>query len=459
LKVQIPETGVSIDELERFLHRWLGHQTMVSGELREEAGGALSLVLHIAGADPIAVSGSGADLDHLVEAAAERAFSVFDPVNHVIFLAAAGRPDEAYNAATRVLADRGSLANSRADRADAYSLLSGFDPDRRRALSYALVAGDIDPSQLVAWMWAARLSVELGHDEAAVNFARMWIRTRKQDQPARRRDSFVWLIANGHALIDQAMGDFLPLMQDYVVMDAHPGVSTADQYAERASVAALLHDEKAGLEQLRLAIAAGNADGAIFQARWNVSAAAGAWAQALEAAKALLANERAQKSKTTFSLDWANADLAIQTEYDPLLAYAEAMTGDVTSASALIAQTPEDCYLCVRTRARVASVAGDAAGADHWFAEAVRQAPDLPMAYYEWGEALLARGDMPAAARELSLAHDKGPHFADALKAWGDVLVKQGRFEQALAKYDSALKYAPSWAALKQARDVASKHT
>ncbi len=78
------------------------------------------------------------------------------------------------------------------------------------------------------------------------------------------------------------------------------------------------------------------------------------------------------------------------------------------------------------------------------------------MAYYEWGEALLARGDLLGAARELSLAHEKGPHFADALKAWGDVLVRQGQRSDALAKYDEALKYAPNWAALKQAREAAA---
>jgi tetratricopeptide (TPR) repeat protein len=98
----------------------------------------------------------------------------------------------------------------------------------------------------------------------------------------------------------------------------------------------------------------------------------------------------------------------------------------------------------------------DTAAADHWFAEAVRQAPDLPMAYYEWGQALLARGDLAGAVRELSLAHAKGPHFADALKVWGDVLAKQGHWSDALAKYDEALTYAPDWVALKQARDAAA---
>jgi predicted negative regulator of RcsB-dependent stress response len=43
------------------------------------------------------------------------------------------------------------------------------------------------------------------------------------------------------------------------------------------------------------------------------------------------------------------------------------------------------------------------------------------------------------------------------LKAWGDVLVKQGNMKDALAKYDEALKYAPNWKQLKEAREVAAK--
>jgi predicted negative regulator of RcsB-dependent stress response len=43
------------------------------------------------------------------------------------------------------------------------------------------------------------------------------------------------------------------------------------------------------------------------------------------------------------------------------------------------------------------------------------------------------------------------------LKAWGDVLVKQGNMKDALAKYDEALKYAPNWKQLKEAREAAAR--
>jgi len=39
----------------------------------------------------------------------------------------------------------------------------------------------------------------------------------------------------------------------------------------------------------------------------------------------------------------------------------------------------------------------------------------------------------------------------------GDVLVKQGKTKEALAKYDEALKYAPNWKQLKEAREAVAK--
>ena len=48
------------------------------------------------------------------------------------------------------------------------------------------------------------------------------------------------------------------------------------------------------------------------------------------------------------------------------------------------------------------------------------------------------------AIAKLQAANQRGPHWADPLKAWGDVLEKQGLPQEALAKYDEALKYAPS---------------
>ena len=48
--------------------------------------------------------------------------------------------------------------------------------------------------------------------------------------------------------------------------------------------------------------------------------------------------------------------------------------------------------------------------------------PDVALdAYAEWGEALLAAGDVDGAIAKLSLAAGKAPHFADPPELWGEV--------------------------------------
>jgi len=66
--------------------------------------------------------------------------------------------------------------------------------------------------------------------------------------------------------------------------------------------------------------------------------------------------------------------------------------------------------------------------------------------------ALAKHADLSGAESKLKDANRRAPHWADPLKAWGDVLARQGKTKEALAKYDEALKYAPNWTQLKEAR-------
>jgi predicted TPR repeat methyltransferase len=73
--------------------------------------------------------------------------------------------------------------------------------------------------------------------------------------------------------------------------------------------------------------------------------------------------------------------------------------------------------------------------------------------------ALAKHGDLNGAATKFKDANLKGPHWADPLKAWGDVLMKQGHTKDAVVKYDEALKYAPNWKQLKDAREALTKQS
>jgi tetratricopeptide (TPR) repeat protein len=129
----------------------------------------------------------------------------------------------------------------------------------------------------------------------------------------------------------------------------------------------------------------------------------------------------------------------------PQRALAYAMSGSQDAARALIERTPLDCYICVRTRGAIASAQHDWAAADRWFAEAVRQAPSIPLAYLDWGRSLLERGQTDAAIAKLALAHQKGPHHADASELWGEALMRKGDFAGAAARFAEADANAPHW--------------
>ncbi len=110
-------------------------------------------------------------------------------------------------------------------------------------------------------------------------------------------------------------------------------------------------------------------------------------------------------------------------------------------------------------RGRIASVAGDKVGSEKWFARAIDMAPKLPQVYIDRGQARLDRGEVAAALADAAQATALSPHDGDAWKLWGDVLAKQGHAKEAVAKYDEALKYAPHWANLKDARRETAKRT
>ena len=65
MKLEIPETGVSVAELARALRGWLGAQRTIEGSLRETADGQIKLVAGLADHDSVSATGSVAQLEDL----------------------------------------------------------------------------------------------------------------------------------------------------------------------------------------------------------------------------------------------------------------------------------------------------------------------------------------------------------------------------------------------------------
>ena len=142
--------------------------------------------------------------------------------------------------------------------------------------------------------------------------------------------------------------------------------------------------------------------------------------------------------------------------YNCWLAPVEETAGQPAKADAVL-KTAGAFVECCHFRAEILDSCGDWPGALKAYGAAVDLAPDLPASYYSRGVALARHNDWAGAEPKLKDANQRGPHWADPLKVWGDVLAKQDKVTDALAKGDEALKYAPNWQRLKEARDAHGK--
>jgi tetratricopeptide (TPR) repeat protein len=140
------------------------------------------------------------------------------------------------------------------------------------------------------------------------------------------------------------------------------------------------------------------------------------------------------------------------------LGLAYGLTGRHAEAEAVFKRVATPYSDCYAYHGQALAHAGDVVGAQAVWAEGVRMTPDLPLVYLARGQFETDQGYFRAAEADLSTASVKAPHFADPLKAWGDLFAKEGRWKDALTKYDAALKYAPAWAQLHAAREAAARH-
>jgi hypothetical protein len=437
IKVDIPDTGISLSEVSRYLRSWLGHERHLSGNLRNIADGKIALTVALDGTDATTFSGPADGLEKLEQRAAEHVFQSVDPSNYVLYLSGMRRDDESLSASVHLI----RVADSPGMLSDGYSLWSnrtgGVTGDLTLTLKRAGIAAEIDPKELAPHMEIMFASEDIGHDEAALREARSMPRFRQEDQFAwREGPGFAQVLEQGAIASDVYAGDF-----DHAQHDTCGWCSFTDLLLSEAEYAARMHDVARSRALIGKALAAEGANPSdVNRSRYFADASAGDWPVAVADARgygttieAPNAKLRTQKTKTHAS---------------PLLAVALARAGDFAQAHAEIDTTPGDCVACETARANIDALEGNIAGATYWFARATRDAPSIPFAYTDWGAMLLHKGEYDAAIAKFEIANKKGPHFADPLEMWGEALMLENRSDLALDKFEEANRYAPSWGRL-----------
>ncbi|MDE1939602.1 MAG: hypothetical protein KGI68_11310, partial [Alphaproteobacteria bacterium] len=257
-----------------------------------------------------------------------------------------------------------------------------------------------------------------------------------------RGRGFAAMRAGASAQIDGLLGDFgNPAAWNYC---AHT-CSFAAILVNHAEMAARDHDPSASRALLAQAFAAGATnDEDVAMAQLWADVDIGAWQAAASDGKAAAALYGADHG----FMDPKFVATVQATTYQPLVAAIEAHLGEFATAHRMIDATPADCYSCVRIRGLIDGVQKNWGGAAYWFADAVKQDPSIPAAYFDWGRMLLAKGDLDGAIAKFAAAHDKGPHFADPLEMWGEALIARNRSDLALAKFEEANNDAPNWGRL-----------
>jgi tetratricopeptide (TPR) repeat protein len=425
IKVEIPETGVSIGELNRYLRQWLGSQTRISGEVVRTASGlALTARAGLSGGRTYA--GAESDTDKLIGQAAEGIYAETQPYRWAVYLRSRGDIPQA-------LATFAWLARS------------GSKEDR--------------PWAYVGWTSALVQAGDL----------------RQAELRAREAVALKALGANGYLFIAEAALNHqeaaYQAMQAFA-RDAQAGRSGLDvprdvgRDVPLGTAAQIKHDDLASLQyvprqgfDIEGLAGAWNPTGAVVVAlidMHDVQAARRKMAEA-PAGSGLAVPRAALENNISGALDdWRAAAKGLEDVKGPgawtvnlrtraYLALAYAKLGRQAEAEALIAPTPLDCDDCVDARARIAAAKGDWASADRWFANVAGRTPSIPDAQLYWGQALLAKGDLDRAIQQLEEAHRRGPHWADPLEVWGEALMREGDFRGAIAKFAEADKHAPRW--------------
>ena len=454
IAIEVPETGLSIGQIERMLKARFGHDQHIDGDLVQTEKGGLALTVRGNGIQARTFSDDTRDLDKLLTEAGEYVYSQSQPGIWMTYLRNNGRPDDAIRFAQASYAGTAVSERPYVLNSWAFAIITKGGPGAaRQALPLLREALRLKPDFWVGYAAMTSVLDTSGEEQEVVRLAEQMKRLAG-GRPGRAPEG-------AYGNYDWYMGDLHALRADLIAnLESHGGVTQqGGGYGADNLVIALidlrLHDvdgaalrvqttpvdeknapDVAQAAMDRALLAEDSGDWKTAADEWNVLAAAYANPAVSAANPSYMCVAAPDYEKTGQP---AKADAALD-----------------APMKAVGIGTFVDCY---RFRADVLELRGDWAGARVWYAKAVKLAPSIPSAYYSWGMALAKHGDLDGAAAQFKDANQKGPHWADPLKAWGDVLMKQGHGADALAKYDAALRYAPNWKQLKQAREAAMKLT
>ena len=440
--IEVPETGISIGEIDKILHRRLGRDIHISGDVVQQPNGDVSLTVRGDEVTAKTFRAPVAQFEKLTRQAAEYLFGESQPLQFANYLNQEGRFGDEFAFLTDAFprahdADRAEMANIWGN---AYGIQGRLKP---AAEKYRLAMA-IQPHFWKAWdNLIAVLALSEGEESA---WREGHAELQAYDKTPEHERPRLTVLGNAATMLQDWQLVLAGALSDSQLnggagaKDTIEGPAIADDYLR-------LHDP--AQVPRYLAVSDQNDHQTIAQAL-------------LVPAYAALEHDDPKAAIPPLEVFWKNwqADQALQYLYNDepcMLGLAYGIVGRIAEAEAVFKRTG-NWAACTAMHGDALARSGDVAGAQRVWADGLKIGPDLSPVYLHRGLWELSQNNLTAAASDEQAAHVRSPHWADPLKAWGDVLAKQGQWREALRKYDAALTYAPAWEALHAARDGAASH-
>ncbi len=441
IKVEIPDTGISIGELYRYLRHWLGHETHITGEVYRSPSGIA--VTARAGGAGTTFAGKESDLDALLQKAAESVYAQTQPYRYAAFL-----DDKNRIADSMRMLEAYAASAPPAERAWDYSLLGNLDEffgREKDALATLQAAVAADPDNAHAWDNLASQEQTLNHVEDAYRHTLKALPLYDAGSASFNPDRVKLIKLQDKSFVAAALGDYQTAFRMDEAIRQEPDRGGTQNQALGDEPVELAFDHDILRARSLLAQVRPGSDNQALNLLFNTATVAFLGRDWGTLSRLFDMRNMLRRTPPTY----ADIVRRIFTRIpSAVLAEAKAEQGDIAGARLMIASTPLDCYDCLRLRGKIDEVARDWGGAAYWYALAVREAPSIPMAFDNWGEMLLAKGDAAGAIARFQEAVALGPRFADPLEGWGEALMRENRSDLALEKFEAANQLAPDWGRL-----------
>jgi tetratricopeptide (TPR) repeat protein len=449
IKVEIPETGISIGEFLKLLRGWLGHETRITGDVAHTPGG-LTVTSRVGEAPGRSFTGPPANVDDLMQKAAEAVYAQTQPYRYGVYLARTGRSAEALQVYQALARD-----GEPGERAWAYIGWGSFAPDMRARPALLRRGLALNPRLAPGWIVLAEQESMLGHDQAALQALQKADRLLSESgaggtspKAAAQNRLAVKARTAEHA------ADYAQAARNWAEAAGEPGQHSigAEAGAREAIDRALNHDISALDDPAHWKDAGSTTFGPLLRANAEIARAIASddWSRTAAALESIEHEAQGLGPDAYRPIFW-------MTQVHPGRADALARTGRLAEAQALADATPVDCYPCLRARGLIAMAAGDRQGAAAWLEKATSAAPSLPFGWLDRARLALAAADAPKALDLATHARRLGPQWADAAAVQAEAFRRLGRCGEAGKAIADAERLAPLWPQARPAKLACSK--